>query len=206
MNCFTLELLSMLSRGKKSSDFQFKTVRFFYRISLWTFHVRSRFISPWLKQITVNFVCIHCTIFLSLSCRLSSVSLFFDRLMTNFLMIYNPMNLTSIRICCAHFFRHSSGIYPSLCLSSQKMCLTINILQSEYYLMKRELNAFSFGLYSVLIFINWLWHILLALNLPAVSQTHTYDFNSWNQRKDKCKLENLNKNTNTNIEHTYMYK
>lgn len=139
-------------------------------------------------------------------CLLSSVSLFFDRLMTNFLMIYNPMNLTSIRICCAHFF--SPFIYPSLFVSFQKMCLTINILQSEYYLMKRELNAFSFGLYSVLIFINWLWHILLALNLPAVSQTHTYDFNSWNQRKDKCKLENLNKNTNTNTntEHTYMYK
>lgn len=104
------------------------------------------------------------------------------------------------------FASHSSDIYPSLSLSFRKMCLTINILQSEYYLMKRELNAFSFGLYSVLIFINWLWHILLALNLPAVSQTHTYDFNSWNQRKDKCKLENLNKNTNTNIEHTYMYK
>lgn len=166
-------------------------------------HVSFRHDSNKLQSI---FFCIHCTIFLCLSCRLSSVSLFFDRMMTNFLMIYNPMNLTSIRICCAHFFRHSSGIYPSLSLSFRKMCLTINILQSEYYLMKRELNAFSFGLYSVLIFINWLWHILSALNLPAVSQTHTYDFSSWNQRKDKCKLENLNKNTNTNIEHTYMYK
>lgn len=135
MNCFTLELLSMLSRGKKSSDFQFKTVRFFieFRFELFMFvHVSFRHDSNKLQSI---FFCIHCTIFLSLSCRLSSVSLFFDRLMTNFLMIYNPMNLTSIRICCAHFFRHSSGIYPSLSIVSKNVLdnqhLAIGILLNE---------------------------------------------------------------------------
>lgn len=71
MNCFTLELLSMLSRGKKSSDFQFKTVRFFieFRFELFMFvHVSFRHDSNKLQSIffafTVQFFCLSLVVFL----------------------------------------------------------------------------------------------------------------------------------------------
>lgn len=198
----------MLSRGKKSSDFQFKTVRFFieFRFELFMFvHVSFRHDSNKLQSI---FFCIHCTIFSCLSLVVFLLFLYFSTVWWLTFWWYITRWIWRRYEFVALIFFAIHLVYTHLSLSFRKMCLTINILQSEYYLMKRELYAFSFGLYSVLIFINWLWHILLALNLPAVSQTHTYDFNSWNQRKDKCKLENLNKNTNTNTntEHTYMYK